>query len=159
MGALISGHVLALIAMIVGTILLIVEMYIPSFGIAGISGIVLSAAGLIAMGGSAVQTLILAGCELALLGVALAICVHTASKGRFAKSRLVLRDVSVQKSDENADLLGKMGRTETPLRPSGIAVIEGRRVSVITEGEFVDANADVTVVYAAGNRIVVKSAK
>ena len=38
MGALISGHVLALIAMIVGTILLIVEMYIPGFGIAGISG-------------------------------------------------------------------------------------------------------------------------
>ena len=72
MGALISGHMLALIAMIVGTILLIVEMYIPGFGIAGISGVVLSAVGLIAMGGSAVQTLILAGCELALLGVALA---------------------------------------------------------------------------------------
>lgn len=159
MGALIAGHVLALIAMIIGAILLIVEMCIPGFGLAGVSGIVLSAIGLVGMGGNAVQTLILAGCELALLGIALIVCVRCASRGRFAKSRLVLNDVSVQKNDANANLLGKAGRTETPLRPSGIAIIDGARVSVITEGEFVDANADVTVVYAAGNKIVVKPAK
>lgn len=156
MGALISGHVLALIAMIVGTILLMIEMFIPGFGAAGISGIVLSVAGLIAMGGNAVQTLILVGCELILLGIALAVCVHTASRGRFAKSRLVLKDVAVRKPDGEDDLTGRTGRAETPLRPSGIAVIDGRRVSVITEGEFVDAGTDITVIGASGNKITVR---
>ncbi len=153
---MISGHVLALIAMIIGTILLMIEMYIPGFGFAGISGVALSIVGLIGMNGSAAQTLILAGCEVALLVAALAICIHTASKGRFSKSRLVLNDVAVRKSDAGASVVGKAGRTETPLRPSGIALIDGQRMSVVTEGGFVDAGTDVIVTRASGNRIVVK---
>jgi membrane-bound serine protease (ClpP class) len=56
-------------------------------------------------------------------------------------------------------LLGKQGMTHTTLRPSGIAMIEGRRVDVVTEGVVLDAGVPVEVVKVEGNRVVVRSAR
>lgn len=52
-------------------------------------------------------------------------------------------------------LRGKIGQTVTPLRPSGIAEIEGRRYSVVALGELIDKDVQVIVVKVQGNSIVV----
>jgi membrane-bound serine protease (ClpP class) len=52
--------------------------------------------------------------------------------------------------------LGRMGRATTPLRPAGIAEIEGQRVDVVSNGELIEAGATVVVSRADGNRIVVQ---
>ena len=57
-----------------------------------------------------------------------------------------------------AELLGKEGTSRTPLHPGGIAMIEGRRVDVVTRGEMIPANQQIRVLQVEGNRVVVKAA-
>lgn len=61
-------------------------------------------------------------------------------------------------STSKADLawLGKRGTAASPLRPAGIADIQGERVDVVSDGEFVEAGEPITVVRVEGNRIVVR---
>ncbi len=56
------------------------------------------------------------------------------------------------------DLVGASGETITPLRPTGTALIQGRRMSVLTRGEMLGRGARVVVVVAHGNRIIVEAA-
>ena len=53
-------------------------------------------------------------------------------------------------------LIGKEGRTLTPLRPGGSALIGEARVDVIAQGKFVEANTPVKVIHVEGNRVVVE---
>ena len=55
----------------------------------------------------------------------------------------------------DADLLGKEGVTENLLRPTGTALLDGRRVDVLTRGEPIEAGSRVRVVEIEGNRVVV----
>jgi membrane-bound serine protease (ClpP class) len=52
--------------------------------------------------------------------------------------------------------LGKRGVAATALRPAGIARIEGARVDVVTDGEYVEAGETISVTRVDGNRIVVR---
>lgn len=58
--------------------------------------------------------------------------------------------------DEHRSLEGKTGKALTDLRPGGTVEIDGQRVSVTTEGDFLDQHTDVKVVEVEGNRIVVR---
>ena len=53
-------------------------------------------------------------------------------------------------------LVGQRGITVTALRPSGIALVDGRRVDVATEAEFVDKGSEIEVVSVNGVKILVK---
>ena len=53
-------------------------------------------------------------------------------------------------------LEGKSGRTLTDLRPAGTAEVDGQRVSVTTEGDFLEKNTEVEVIEVEGIRIVVR---
>ena len=54
------------------------------------------------------------------------------------------------------ELLGKEGDVATPLRPSGVARLEGKRYDVVTRGEMLRKGARVRVIEVSGNRVVVK---
>jgi membrane-bound serine protease (ClpP class) len=56
-----------------------------------------------------------------------------------------------------SDLLGKSGVAVSELRPAGVAEIEGERVDVTTEGDYVRAGSRVLVVRAEGMRLVVRA--
>ena len=56
-------------------------------------------------------------------------------------------------------LIGKEGITLTPLRPGGIAEVEGKRVGVVTEGVYVGKGEKIEVLEVAGNRLKVKEKK
>ncbi|MFT4636969.1 MAG: membrane-bound serine protease (ClpP class) [Verrucomicrobiales bacterium] len=58
---------------------------------------------------------------------------------------------------ERKSLVGAKGRSLTSLRPTGIAMIEGQVLDVVTDGEYVEANADVEVRLIEGSRVVVRS--
>ena len=53
-------------------------------------------------------------------------------------------------------LLGKSGTALSPLRPAGIAFIEGEKVDVVAEGIFIPRDARVQVIEVEGNRVVVR---
>ncbi|MCA1784748.1 MAG: serine protease, partial [Desulfobacteraceae bacterium] len=58
-------------------------------------------------------------------------------------------------SPEMALWQGKQGDAVTDLRPSGMVMIDGKRLDAVTDGEYVEAGARVVVTLVSGNRIVV----
>ena len=159
LGALVLAHIPALLMMITGFMLLVIEMYIPGFGIAGITGTALMVVGIVIMEPSPLQALILALICVILLGIAFSIAIHSISKGRLSRSKLVLNAaLNREEPNESEDLsyfVGRVGKTHTALRPAGIAEIDGRRIDVITDGEFLPANTSVTVEQVQGLRVLV----
>jgi len=163
MGSFLFNHPAALLALIVGYVLLVVEMCIPGFGIPGIMGIILAVLGVITLQPTPLQALIVVMVFVVLLCIALAICLRSAARGRLSKSRLVLNEVATQgDTPETNDLnyfIGKTGTAHTPLRPAGIAEFDGVRLSVLSEGDFVERGAPVRVEKVSGNRILVARIK
>ena len=147
----------AIILLVLGFALVVIEMYIPGFGAPGILGCILLVGGVIAARPTPLQALFMAVIIIALLCVALSVFVHSASRGRLARSNLVLKEVSTRANVENAlhFFVGKEGVARTALRPAGIAEFDGVKLNVLTEGEFIDVGKRVSVSRVEGNRIVV----
>tara|TARA_Y100000748_G_scaffold130345_1_gene109223 strand:- start:124 stop:504 length:381 start_codon:yes stop_codon:yes gene_type:complete len=54
-------------------------------------------------------------------------------------------------------LIGKTGLATSDLRPSGWVVVNNTKIFVVTEGEFVDKDQQITIMSVDGNRVVVRS--
>ena len=147
---------------IVGYCLVVVEMYVPGFGLRGISGLICLIVGIFFLSGGSVLTgLIVTLIVVALLCVALSISMRSAARGRLAKSRFVLKETSTSPDDQDNALsyyVGKTGTARTILRPAGVAEFEGVRLNVLTDGDFIDENAKIVVERVEGNRIFVRKA-
>jgi membrane-bound serine protease (ClpP class) len=59
-------------------------------------------------------------------------------------------------SRDYGDLRGRIGTAVSYLRPAGIASINGRRIDVLTEGEFIAQGTSVRVVRVEGARVFVE---
>lgn len=55
------------------------------------------------------------------------------------------------------ELLGQHGVAQSDLRPAGVARINGQRMDVVTQGDFIRAGTPIEVLFVAGSRIVVQS--
>ncbi|MCF7808621.1 MAG: nodulation protein NfeD [Candidatus Marinimicrobia bacterium] len=54
------------------------------------------------------------------------------------------------------ELVGKTGVAVTKLRPSGTALVDEKRIDVVTFGDFIEQDAEIVVKRIDGNRIVVE---
>lgn len=144
----------------IAVLMLIIEMIVPGAGIFGISGVILLFYSVV----SAASDLTVGMTSLA-IGIIITILVIWILVKFFGMklmwNRLVL--ISEQKNEEGyrssedrKELLGQVGITVTPLRPSGIALFGDRREDVVTEGEMIPANVKVIVTYVEGSRVVVR---
>lgn len=94
----------------------------------------------------------------ALLCIALSISMHSISKGRLAKSRLILNEVANAPELNEKDMgyfVGREGIVKNTLRPAGIGEFDGIRLNIVSEGEFIQAGSKVRIDHVEGNRIVV----
>lgn len=160
LGALVLAHIPALVMIIVGFGLMVVEMYVPGFGLPGISGILLMLGGIFLMQPTPLQALILIVILVLLLGAAFSIAMRSISKGRLSRSKLVLNE-ELNAGSEEQDLtyfIGKAGKTHTSLRPAGIAEFDGVKLNVVSDGDFVAQGKTIVVLRVEGNRIVVREA-
>jgi len=66
-------------------------------------------------------------------------------------------DVLADTGDEYTKLIGKRGVAQSYLRPAGVAEIEGERVDVVTEGDFVEAGTPIEVLALEGSHLVVRA--
>ena len=148
-----------IICVLAGVILLIVEAFMPGFGVPGISGIILLLAGVAmtwyedgAMVGLGTTVAVLA-----LVGVAISVSLKSASSGRLSKSDLILNDTETPPS-ENADmqlLVGKEGVVKNTLRPVGTAEFDCGKLHVTSDGEYVSEGQKVRIVRVEGTQIFV----
>ncbi len=152
-----------IICFLVGIGLLVTEVFLPGFGLPGISGIILefvtifltwqSHGPIAALG----MTIII----LAVIGITISIALKSAAKGRLSKSSIILNhEESISEGySATADMdvfLGKEGITTTVLRPAGIAEFDGVRLNVVSEGEFIGARTKVRIEHVEGARILVR---
>jgi membrane-bound serine protease (ClpP class) len=158
-----------LLLALAGVALLVLEIFvIPGFGVAGALGIVAILAALVMslVGSGATPEFWLraaARIVFALLFALIGALVLLRFLPRTPFGRwLVLQDAlsaaagyaSAPASDHH--LLGRAGRAWSPLRPAGIAEIDGERVDVVSDGEHVDAGEPLRVIRVDGNRVVVR---
>jgi membrane-bound serine protease (ClpP class) len=153
----------------IGVLLIALELFvIPGVSVAGIGGIVALVAGL-------GMSLVGAGATVSVIVSALgrvAISILLAMAGALALLRFLPRlpfgrrlvletgmqaDLGyVSTPDSDRHWLGRSGTAVSPLRPAGIAEIDGVRVDVVSDGGFVEAGTPVEVTRVDGNRIVVR---
>jgi len=159
----IAENLAIIICVVVGIALLIIEMFMPGFGIPGISGVILLIVSvyLTWTRHGTLPALGVLAVEIGLGSVAVALSLRSASKGKLSKSPLVLKGGQTKKegfiaTEEKGSFVGAQGVTLTPLRPAGIAEFNGERLNVVSAGEFVPKGARVTVREVEGARVLVE---
>jgi membrane-bound ClpP family serine protease len=159
-----STNLAIILFFVVGTALLVIEVFMPGFGIAGISGLVLEAVSIALMliSHGPLAAIGLTILVLALIGVVISITLRSATKGRLANSPLILQKsetasegYTATKSDLDV-FVGKEGVVTTTLRPTGMIEIDGVKLNVDSDGEFIPKGTPVRVTRADGLRLIVR---
>ncbi len=163
-----------IIALFVGVLLIIAELFfIPGFGVAGIGGITLTVVSLVLimlnndffnfefvpLGDIIVATVATLG---GLTGGVLLLFVGGARLTKTkAFNRIALSDTQDAKSGYTVnsfqkDLLGKQGKAQTILRPSGKVLIDGEVYDAFTRGDFIEKDETIEVIGTEGVTLRVK---
>lgn len=148
-----------ILCMLAGVTLLVVEVFMPGFGLPGISGLILVIAGIVITWNTygAVAGLAVTVISLALAGISVSVSIKSVASGKISRSALFLNDVSqTVDHEENAALLGKEGITTTVLNPVGFAEFDGVRLNVLTEGSYLEKGKKVKVTQVEGAKIIVR---
>ena len=157
---LMIADLVILLPLLIGIALLILEIFLPGFGVPGICGLILEGISIYfaATRYGTVAALIVTAVVLIITGLAVFLSFRSATKGRLSKTSLILKDT--EKADDAtavpAVAPGDEGSAITPLRPSGIAVFGDLRLDVIADGEFVDRDQKVRVLRLDGSKVIVR---
>lgn len=148
-----------------GVLLLFIEIILlPGFGAAGVPAVILICVGI----GIVWWEL---GWETASLyaGGTVVIIIPLSILGLWLTPRTRLGRTVILKTAQNSEdgfqapppelttLVGHSGQSATPLRPAGVALIDGKRVDVVTNGEFIQPETEIEVIAVEGSRVVVRS--
>jgi membrane-bound serine protease (ClpP class) len=152
-----------------GLVLLVLELFvIPGFGIAGALGIVALLAGLSlsVVGTGATWEFILRAVGRVVLSLVLALVaslllLRILPHLPFGRRLILETGLGTGQGYTSAPVrdrswMGKRGIAHSPLRPAGIAEIDGERVDVVSDGDLIEAGQPIEVVRVDGNRIVVR---
>lgn len=147
-----------------GIILLLIEMFTPGFGIFGGLGLLSLVLCIVFTANSVESALLMILIIGAILVLFALLFARSLKKGFLYKSSIVLKNTSERKEGfvSNADysrLIGRTGKSLTILRPAGLAVFDGEKVDVVTDGEFIQPGAAVEVYEVAGRRVTVRLAQ
>lgn len=161
------GHLVAglagmetLLLFIAGIVFIILELFLPG-GIAGIIGVIAVVASLFLASGSfkvmAVSILIATAVSIA---ASILLTKVLGKRMKFFK-KFILTDSTSTESGyvsnvTRHDLIGKIGVTQTALRPAGTAIIDDERLDVVSDGSFTEKDKKVKVIKVEGSRIVVR---
>jgi membrane-bound serine protease (ClpP class) len=143
-----------------GLVLILAEILFPSFGILS----VLATVSVVASIALAFQESSTMGLTFLVVTALLVPFVIVGGMRIFPKSpvgKLMVLDGLSFDSQAGVDsslgaLLGQQGTLDADCRPAGIAHFEGRRVDVVTRGEWVTSGSRVEVVEVQGNRVIVR---
>ncbi len=155
----VAGNIPLVLALLGGVGLMVVEIFMPGFGIPGIAGIGLMVASIVFVWtqyGTIAGVWMSLGAVL-LMALAIAFSLRTAAKGKFFRVwGLKELDKTPSAKEDLEAFVGRAGIARTPLRPSGIGEFDGVRLNVVSEGDFIPQGTPVTVTRIEGIRIVVR---
>ena len=151
---------LAVLLLLAAAILLIVEAFIPDFGICGILGIASFIGSIIITIVHAPYGIYIVICELVAFGIFAYLLFKFIFQRRF-QGKVVLNDTLEFSEPEinPIELLGKEGVASTPLKPIGFVDFNGTKIEVSSEGAYIHERSRVKVVNRINNRLIVRLLK
>ena len=174
-----SSYILQLASMIeilmfiAGVVLLVVEVFvIPGFGIAGIGGILLIIASLFLalVGGDPFldfedisMAIIQLSVSLLLALILIFLLARFLPKSSIFKKFILSVEEKTSEGftsrEITSELLGAKGIALTTLRPAGTAEINGKRVDVVTDSEYIENGKNIEVIKVEGMKVLVREIK
>lgn len=153
-------QLLQAVLLTLGLMFLLAEVFIPGFGVAGITGIILFIVGIILTASTFAEALVMFLILLVILALVIILVVRSASKGRLSKTLIHKDSLSKEKGFSGVEdmkiFVDREGEAISMLRPAGIGQFDGVRLDVVTDGAFVEEGTKIKVIEVEGRRIVVE---
>ncbi|MBW1915736.1 MAG: serine protease [Deltaproteobacteria bacterium] len=156
-----KGITLPVILQFVGVLIIIAEVILPSGGLLS-----LLAAGVIgyslyfvfdSVSIEAGMMFVLA--DVIILPISVIIGLKLLAKSPATlNTELSSGDGIISQVPELEEFMGQKGKSLSILRPSGAARINGKRLDVVSRGEYIDKDKEIIVISVTGNQIIVKEA-
>ncbi len=148
-----------IIWIIIGIVLMALEFFLPGavLGILGYCAFMFGVYGLFGGGDVGLYTVAIVTVLLA-AGISWFINRFPDTRvGRlFTLGQRFTSDLGYVSNEVQESLLNKEGVAHSPLRPAGVAKIDGQVVDVVTEGDFIDAGTPIVVFRVVGSRTIVR---
>ena len=155
-----SDPAILILLYVVGLLMLVAEIFIPSHGILTVAGVGFLVAAI-------VQTFSYAGREAGIVAIFACLVFLPTFAGLAIKywhrtpiGRRIAPPNPVAVADASAAelraLIGTEGRSATPLRPVGICVFSGRRISCVADFGIIDADVAVKAVSVRNGNLAVR---
>lgn len=162
---LFNGYgLLAMVMMLFGLFLCMIEIIVPGFGVFGILGTIFTFGGMLVralLGITLLQFATMLLLALAVAIVSIILVVILAKTGLIGKSKLVQDKTVVPKNygeptREQRKLIGKVGFAETVFKTSGKFKYNDKIYDAVSDGEYIEKGSKVKVVEIRNNTIIVK---
>ncbi len=150
---------LPIILQLVGVVVIIAEIILPSGGILSIVALGVFGYSLFIVFSEISMTIgfSFVAADLILIPVLVIVGLKLLAKSPVTLRKTLSRKEGVSsQSSELESYVGTQGNAVTDLRPAGIAVINGKRVDVVTRGEYLEKDSAIIVTTVTGNQIVVR---
>ncbi|MBD3320163.1 MAG: serine protease [Chitinivibrionales bacterium] len=154
-----STLILVVVLQLLGVGVVIAEIILPSGGILTVAALGLFGYALYTAfaGISTTAGVVLTATDIVMIPVMVIIGVKMMARSPVTlRASLSKKDGVQAQSDEMRKYLNARGTAMSTLRPAGMALINGKRLDVVTRGEYVDKDKPVLVVEVSGNRIIVE---
>ena len=151
----------AIILMIIGCGLVVLEIFIPSGGVLGFLALVAIVASVIAAfrrdltTGFGFVAVSLIGVPV-LVGLAFKYWPYTPMGKAFLGE--LPDEEEIRPEDPRRELVGRLGVAKSKMLPSGSVSIDGRMIDAVSSGAAIDPGQTIVVVEVRGNRVVVRPA-
>jgi membrane-bound serine protease (ClpP class) len=167
------ASIIEILMFVVGLGLLLLEIFvIPGFGVTGISGIILIIASLFLSMLGADPFLDFNAVSMAIIKLTVGflaalilifVLVRFLPKSTLFKKFILSEEEKATEGYTSrtnlSELLGVEGKSLTTLRPAGTAEINGKRIDVVTDSEYIEHGKPIIVTAVEGMRVVVREKK
>jgi len=143
---------------LMGILVIIVEVIVPTGGILAIfsTGLIGGSLYLVFINTSSAAGYLFVVADLIVIPLSVFIGFKLLAKSPAALKRSLSKEDGVQSQSPELEMyMGLEGITATDLRPSGVAVIDGKRLDVVSRGEYLEKSSNVVVIAVTGNQIIV----
>lgn len=153
-----NNLVLPIILQLLGFLVIIIEIFVPTAGILAFvsTGLIGGSLYIVFTKASAMAGYLFVVTDLIVIPFGIFIGFKLLAKSPAALKKCLSQEEGVQsQSPELALYMGMEGVTVTDLRPSGTAVIGGKRLDVVSRGEYLEKSSNIVVIAVTGNQIIV----
>ncbi len=150
---------LPIILQLVGVVVIIAEVILPSFGILTIVALGVFGYSLFMVFHdiSKAAGFALLAADLVLIPVLVILGLKLLARSPVTLRKTLSREEGVSSQPPELDsYIDMQGTAVTDLRPAGTAVIDGKRVDVVARGEYLEKDAAIIVTAVTGNQIIVR---